>query len=314
MRTEIGLLSIVVPMFNEASGIVEFCGILRPVLESLGLPYEVVFVDDGSSDDCTQRVLAEGWPQARVIVLGANVGHQLALDAGIIESQGNWILTMDADGQHPAEMIPAMVEAASVGNIDVVYTRRVSRAEESRYRRVTALAYYRLIRLLTGVPIVDSQADFRLMSRRVVDCVENVRGERILRLLLPSIGVRSVSLEYQARPRIAGESRYGIGRQIRLAVDSAFAFSSKPLRMVAAMGWILALAAFLWLIGVIITYFSSGTVAGWSSVMAAVLFVGGVSLLGQAIIGSYIARIHDMVKNQPSHYVAETLRSEVRDS
>ena len=309
----VDLLSVVVPMYNEQEGIVRFCVELRQVLDLCAVPYEVLFVDDASSDSSVAEVLSLGWQHVQVVSLASNVGHQRAIDAGILESRGNWVVTMDADGQHPPALIPEMTELAQTEDLDVVYTRRISRREESGLRRLPALVYYRIIRFLTGIPIADSQADFRLMSRSVIEHLSDVRGDRVLRLLLPASGVRSKTLDYVARERIAGSSRYGLSRQIRLAIDSALGFSSKPLRMVAVMGWVVAAFAFLWLLGVVITYLVAGTVAGWASVMAAVLLVGGMSLLGQAIIGSYVARIHDLVRNEPRFFIRATYPKRASD-
>jgi dolichol-phosphate mannosyltransferase len=290
-------------MFNEASGIEEFCSRLRPILDGLSMSYEAVFVDDGSEDDSVQAVLRTAWPESRVVSLARNVGHQRAIEAGLSVARGEWIVTMDADGQHPPALIPEMVHLAINGDLDVVYTARSKRGDDQLAKRTSALAYYRISRWLTGVPIGDSQADFRLVSRRVIDHLADVRGEKVLRLLLPSLGPRSAVLDYEALPRISGRSRFGLGHQVSMAVDSALTFSSKPLRLVAAMAWVLALASFVWLLVVVATYLTEGAVAGWSSVMTAVLFVGGMSLLGLSIIGSYVARIHDMVKQQPRYFV-----------
>lgn len=301
---EIVELTVVAPMFNEEQGIGEFCTRLRGSLDSLATRYEVLIVDDGSTDGSIQEVLDLEWPQCRVVSLATNVGHQRAIEAGLSLAKGTHVVTMDSDGQHPPELIPEMLSLVlSDPECDVVYTVRSKRGEEGVTKRSPALIYYRLVRWLTGIDVPDSQADFRLISRRVVDTINDVRGDKVVRVLLPSLGYGSNVLEYQAGERIAGKSRFGTGHQVRLAIDSIFGFSSKPLRLVATMGWFLSIAAFVWLGIVVITWALDGAVSGWPSVMGAVLLVGGMSLLGLSIIGAYVARVHDILKNHPRFVV-----------
>lgn len=297
--TERAQLSVVAPMYNEAAGIAAFCARLRTVLDSMDVSYEVLIVDDGSGDGCGHIVLQQAWPQCRLVSLAKNVGHQRALEAGLSVAHGDYIVTMDADGQHPPELVPVMLTSALTNGVDVVYGVRATRSEEAAVRRSPALAYYRLVRWLTDVPIADSQADFRLISRSVLETVNAVEGEKVVRMLLPSLGYGSSVVEFEAGERIAGESRFGLRRQVRLALDSVFGFSAKPLRLVAGMGWLLSIAAFLWFIVVLLTWVLNGAISGWTSVMSAVLLVGGMSLLGLSIIGEYVARIHDMMKKHP---------------
>lgn len=306
------VLSVIAPMYNEAGGLVEFCGQLRPILESLGVAYEFLLVDDGSSDESVDVALSQGWPECMVISLAQNVGHQVALEAGILAARGQWIVSLDADGQHPPELIPQMLKVAQSESLDVVYTSRSNRDEDGFFKRSSALAYYRIVRALTGVSLSNSQADFRLVSARVVEDVRSVPGDKVLRLLLPSIGYRSTVLTYQAQPRIAGVGRFGVGRQLRLARDSILGFSSKPLRLIAAVGALLSLAALAWLVVVFATYVATRTITGWASVMTAVLLVGGLTLLSLSIVGEYVARIYDLLRRHPRYTVAEVLSS--RDS
>ena len=301
-------LSIVCPVFNEESGILEFCATLRKDLDESQLDYEVILVDDGSTDKSLSLILTLDWERCTVISLARNVGHQVALEAGTSQATGEFIITMDADGQHPSSLITQMYNVAKQNALDVVYTRRKDRKSDSFLKRTPALSYYRFVRWLTDVPIGDRQADFRLVSRRALKEIELVNGEKVVRLLLPSIGFRSQVIEYDLQPRIAGKGHFGLGRQIRLATDSALNFSSKPLRLVTAMGWILSILSFLWLAAVLITWIAKGAIEGWTSVMSAVLLVGGMSLLAMSIIGAYIARIHDIVKQQPLYFIDRKIR------
>jgi glycosyltransferase involved in cell wall biosynthesis len=302
-------LSVVAPMYNEEKGLAEFCGQLRPILDSLEIPYEFLLVDDGSTDASIKAALSQGWPECTVIALAHNVGHQVALEAGMLAARGQWIVTLDADGQHPPELIPAMLDIAVTQSLDVVYTSRLTREEDRFFKRSSALAYYRIVRALTGVSVGNSQADFRLISARVVEDIRSVPGDKVLRLLLPSIGYRSTVLTYEARPRIAGVGRFGVGRQLRMARDSILGFSSKPLRLIAALGVVLSLAALAWLAVVFVTYVATRTITGWASVMTAVLLVGGLTLLSLSIVGEYVARIYDLLRQHPRYSIADVLTS-----
>lgn len=301
-------VSVVCPVYNEDIGILGFCDDLRTHLDSLELNYEVLLVNDGSTDDSLQRILQISWAECTVISLARNVGHQLALEAGVSQAVGDYIITLDADGQHPVELIHRMYETAVRGDLDVVYMIRANRDGDSVLKRTPAISYYKLMRWLTNVPIQDRQADFRLVSKRVIEEVNLVNGEKILRLLLPSIGFRSQTLEYELKPRNSGKSRFGFSRQIKLATSSALNFSSKPLRLVTAMGWALSLLSFIWLIAVLVTWIAQGAIAGWTSVMTAVLLVGGMSLLAMSIIGAYIARIYDIVKRHPTYFIDQKIQ------
>ena len=301
-------LSIVVPLFNESEGITAFGRQLRNVLDSLNVAYEVVFVDDCSEDDTAAVASALHWTELKIVVLARNVGHQAAIEAGLSVARGNWIITMDGDGQHPPAVISLMYSTALELDVDVVYTTRQSRGSESLGKKSAALLYYRVIRWLTEVPIENSQADFRLISRRILNDVESIPGDKILRLLLPAIGFRSAVVEYEVAPRIAGKGRFGLRRQIRMTVNSILGFSSKPLKLIASLGIIVTVAAVAWLFTAIFSFFSGKTVEGWTSVISAVLAVGGVTLLSLSIIGSYIARIHDLLNGHPRYSIHKVIQ------
>jgi dolichol-phosphate mannosyltransferase len=292
-----------VPLYNEADGLTEFAARLREVLDCTGMDYEVILVNDGSQDDTAAVARSLGWPAAQVATLARNVGHQAAIDAGLSLTHGEFVLTMDGDGQHPPELIPRLLDAARDPQVDIVYTVQRSRESDPRGKRLSALAYYRLMRWLTGVPIEDSQADFRLVRRRVLGAIADVPGDRVLRLLLPSVGFTSTTIAYVAEPRIAGHGRFGFRRQMAMARQSLMAFSSKPLRLVASIGFVLSFLSLAWFVVVVVTYATQRTIVGWTSVMTAVLLVGGLTLLSLSVVGSYVARIHDMMKGHPRYYV-----------
>jgi dolichol-phosphate mannosyltransferase len=301
------LLSIVTPVFNESAGLPLFCKSLKLVLDAAEFTYEVIFVDDGSTDGSAEIILNENWANTRVVQLTKNVGHQVAIEAGLNHANGAYILTMDSDGQHPVEAVPAMLQAAMNADADVVYAQRLNRKGDGFAKRTSARFYYWLTSALTGIDIENGQADFRLVTSRVLQEIASVKGDKTLRLLIPAIGYRSVVVPYETLPRIAGNGRFGLHRQLKLGVGTILDFSSKPLRIVAAAGASLALLAFAWLVSVLVTYVGTRTVSGWASVMAAVLFVGGISLISLSIVGEYVARIHDLLKGHPRYSVASEL-------
>ena len=300
-------LSVVVPVFNEAAGISQFLSPLRVTLDSMQLNYEVIVVDDGSVDQTVKEVLSSRWPEVRLVILNKNVGHQVALDAGIDSSRGRWIITMDGDGQHPPEALPLMYQTAISEDADVVFAVSQSRLRTSPTKNLFALAYYRMIRFLTGANIRDSQADFRLTSRRVADDVRNVKGDRVMRLLLPTIGYTSSVIPYEMQKRLAGEGRFGVGNQLSLAWSSVLGFSAKPLRFLAGLALVVTSAALAWIIYVLWAFISGSALPGWTSVIAAVLALGSFLLLGQAMLASYVAALFDMVKGKPRYTVRRTI-------
>lgn len=300
-------LSVVVPLFNESKGLRIFSESLRLSLDELNVSYEVIFVDDGSEDGTAAVASNLGWAQLRILVLARNVGHQNAIEAGLSVARGDWIVTMDGDGQHPPAVVTTMYRTAQESGVDVVYTSRPSRDTDSFGKRSAALLYYRVMRWLTEVPIENSQADFRLVSRRVLTEVRAIPGDKVLRLLLPAIGFRSSVVEYEAAPRIAGRGRFGLRRQIRMTIDSVLGFSSKPLKLIATLGIIVTAAAAAWLISVIFSFLEGRNVEGWTSVISAVLAVGGVTLLSLSIVGSYLARIHDLLNGYPRFSIYQEL-------
>jgi len=301
-------LSVVAPMYNESAGIGAFLDELRTVLEPLEIAYEVILVDDASTDLSVQFALERQWSRLRVLSLTRNSGHQVALEAGLAVARGDLVVTMDSDGQHPPKVIARMLEVARQYDVDVVYSVQERRSSDSVGKRFFGLAYYRMVRLLTGVYVENNQADFRLVSRRVLDDLSNIPGKRVMRLLLPAIGYTSETLTYEVRPRTSGRSRYGLIRQIQMALDSVLEFSALPLRFFAAAGLAMSFLSLVWLAYVVSTWVSTQTVDGWASVMFAVLMSGGLTMLGTSLVGEYLARLYELIKNRP-RYVAHFEKS-----
>ena len=305
-------ISIVTPCLNEAESLPDFFRDLRDSLDDLKFAYEVVVVDDGSSDASWEVIAAQEWPQLRGVRLLANRGHQVALDAGLRAAKGDFVVTMDSDGQHPPSVIRELVAEAIAKNVDVVYAVRSDRSDDGWAKRQTAIAYYQLMRELTGVPLKDSAADFRIMSRFVVDVLNGIPEQKVFRLLLPYLGFTSSSVDYQARQRLHGRSKYSLGRMVALGARSSIQFSIKPLRMVTATGFIMAAVAVLWLGWVLVGFAYGRTVTGWSSQMAVTLIVGGLTLFSLGILGEYVGEIFERVSGRPGFLVRETLDRSAR--
>ncbi|WNB97191.1 glycosyltransferase family 2 protein [Streptomyces sp. CGMCC 4.7035] len=299
-------LSVVVPMFNEVEALPALVSRLRPVLEGLGVPYELVAVDDGSTGGTAELLGAFrlGWPELRVIRLRRNSGHQAALTAGLDRAVGAYAVSLDADLQDPPEKIPDMLALARAEGLDIVYGIRADRASDSGFKRWTAGLYYRLVRRLVG-PSVPSQAgDFRLLSRGAVDALKALpEQQRVYRLLVPWLGFPSGQVTYERAPRTAGRSKYPLGRMIRLAVDSVTGFSAAPLRLATWLGGF----AFLVCLGLIVytlaAHVLDHTVPGWTSLFTGVLFIGAVQLICVGLLGEYVARIYTAIQNRPTYFV-----------
>jgi dolichol-phosphate mannosyltransferase len=294
-------------MFDEEAVIPLFSARLRPVLDDLGLLYEVVVVDDGSRDT-TPALLEKArrdWPQLRVVRFRVNAGHQAALSAGLQRARGAWVATIDADLQDPPETIAAMLRHAEAEGADVVYGVRNDRTSDSAFKRVTAGLYYRMIRRLVGHHVPADAGDFRLMSRATVDAVNRLPEQnRVLRLVIPALGFPSAQVEYRREERAAGTTKYPLSRMVRLTVDSLTGFSIAPLRLATWFGLGGAALTALLLAFAIAAYATGHTVPGWTSTFVAVAAVGAVQLLCLGLLGEYVGRLYTQLQGRPTYHVA----------
>jgi polyisoprenyl-phosphate glycosyltransferase len=300
-------LSVVTPMFNEREAVDHFVARLRPVLDGLGETYEVVAVDDGSKDATVARLmqLREDWAQLRVVSLRRNVGHQTALRAGLQSARGEYVVSIDADLQDPPEVIGEMLNAAREQDVHVVYGVRSDRSTDTVFKRSTAGVYYRVMRRLVGPWVSDQAGDFRLMSRTVVDVLNNLPEQRpVYRLVVPSLGFSSAEVPYVRAERVAGETKYPLSKMIKLTIDSVTSFSAAPLKIATWLGML----AFVLCVGLIVAgliAWGFGTVVpGWTSLYIAVLLLGGVQLICLGLLGEYIGRIYAATQNRPPFLIA----------
>ena len=313
---EAPLLSVVVPMYNEEEVLPLFAQRVRPVLDALGEPYEVLAVDDGSRDATPVLLLKErrDWPQLRVVRLRANSGHQAALSAGLARARGAWIATLDADLQDPPEVIPDMLTAAREQQVDVVYGVRNDRSTDTVFKRWTARAYYRMMRQVMGGAVASDAGDFRLMSRATVDAVNSLPDHhRVLRLVIPALAFPSTQVPYRREARAAGSTKYPLSKMIRLTVDSLTGFSTAPLRLATWFGLGGALITFLLLAYAVVAWLQDETVAGWTSTVVVVAAVGAAQLLCLGLLGEYVGRLYTQMQGRPSYFIASDSLQDSQD-
>lgn len=305
------LLSIVVPCYNEDAVLPEMHRRLVAVLEQIeDLTFELIYTDDGSNDHTPDllRELQASDARVRVVTLSRNFGHQLAVTAGLEHATGDALVIVDADLQDPPEVIPEMIARWHDG-YQVVYGLRATRAGESRFKRWTAKAFYRLINVVSDIEIPLDVGDFRLLDRKVVDVLLAMpERDRFLRGMVSWIGFKQVAVIYDREPRRAGESKYPFMKMLRFAVDSVISFSFVPLRLAIWVGCGAILASFGGIVyALAIRLYTTTWVRGWASIFTAVLFLGGVQLITLGIVGEYVGRIYAEVKLRPLYVVRERL-------
>ena len=297
-------LSIVVPVYNEAVNLEVLYAALIAVLKETHRAYEIVFVDDGSSDDTfavIQRLHASD-NRVRGYSFSRNFGHQIALFAGLAQSRGEVIISMDGDMQHPPSMIPTLLAKYEEG-YDIVNTKRIDADSTGWFKRQTSRWYYGMLNALSDVPIEPAAADFRLMNRKAVDALNSLpETHRFTRGLVGWMGFRQAIIPYQAAERHAGQSKYTFFKMLRFGLDGIVSFSVKPLRIAFYTGVLVSMAALLYAVYAVVQHISGSTVEGWTSILVSVLFIGGVSLLSLGVIGEYIARIFNEVRRRPMYF------------
>ena len=300
-------LSIVVPVYNEEDVLPLLAQRLRPVADGLGATYEVVTVDDGSTDSSAvvlQRIRRE-WPELRVVRLRANAGHQAAISAGLAVARGDYVVTLDADLQDPPEVIAQMLAVAREERVDVVYGVRSDRSSDSAFKRLSARAFYRVIRALSGTSAQSDAGDYRMMSRATVEAINSLpQHNRVLRFIVPALGFPSASVSYRREERAAGRSKYPLAKMLRLSIDSVTGFSIAPLRAATWLGLLGGLAAVLLLVYALVAQLAGHTLPGWTSTVVAVAGVGAVQLLCLGILGEYVGRMYAMMQARPTYFIA----------
>ena len=295
-------LSIVVPVYNEELGIVEFASQLKMNLDQLKIKYEVIFINDGSTDATQDKINSIKWDELKSFEFQFNAGHMKALEAGFEKSGGKLVLTMDSDLQHPPKYIKHFIEKQKETNADVVYGIRDSRKEDSFFKRITAKFYYGLVRKLSGIDLRTNAADFRLITKNVRDVLVDLQEEnKVFRLLIPSLCYKETEVLFQAEKRMFGRSKYGIKEMGLLALSSVLSFSIKPLRWAIWIGLWAVVLSLVWISYVLIAQFQGWVIQGWSSLIAAVILFAGVQLLLLGIVGQYIGQIYVSQQKRPKY-------------
>lgn len=296
------LLSIVCPCYNEQGGLGEFAARIGRVMQPTEQAYEIVFINDGSSDGTLPEMhaLAEAEGNITVVNLSRNFGKEIALTAGLCHATGDAVVAIDADLQDPPELIPTFIQRYREGH-DVVYGRRTERQGDSWIKKTTARAFYRLMRRLGPVPLPENVGDFRLMSRRTVDALLRLpEAHRFMKGLFAWVGFRSVAVDYVREPRFTGSSKWKYAQLLDLSIEGITSFTTVPLRLTTYLGFVIALTGFIWgALYFIRTVFFGETVQGFPTLFLTILLLGGVQLIALGVIGEYLGRVFNETKRRP---------------
>ena len=310
------LVSVVVPVYNEEDNIEHFASSVDEVMERLNYDYELLFVDDGSVDRSRDILLKLERESAHVrsIFLARNSGHQLALTCGLDHADGDVVITMDGDMQHPPELLPTLLAKWEEG-YEVVQTIRETTEGVSWFKRFTSKYYYKFLNFLSQVPIRAGGSDFRLMDRKVVLAFRRYREHaRFIRGMVGAMGFKQTTLSFIAPKRFAGVSKFSLRKMARFALDGILAFSTVPLRLAFYAGIFSGILSLVLLLHVLFAKLQGDAVAGWATISVCILFFGGLQLVFLGIIGEYIGRIFEEVKGRPLYLIAKEKNSQVTES
>lgn len=303
------MISIILPIYNEQAGLLSFMEELGSEVVKLGIEYEIIFINDGSKDNSLSLILelCNANKHYKYINLSRNFGHQIAVTAGIDFAKGDKVVLMDSDGQDPPHVIAEMLAKLNQG-FDVVYAKRIKREDEGAMKKLTASIFYKLLNKITTIDIPLDTGDFRIMNRKVVNALKQMpEKQRYLRGQIAWLGFNQTFVTYERKGRNAGETNYTYRKMIRLALDAITSFSNWPLRLATISGFVCAFLGFFLILYTLYGRFVLKQYEpGWPSLMITIVFLGGIQLLGIGIIGEYISRINDNVKNRPLYLVDDT--------
>ena len=303
-------LSVVVPSYNEEQNVLVLAERLTAVFNAVSIKnYQVIFVNDGSSDDTLKnlQLLHEQDKHIEYISFSRNFGHQCALRAGLDYADGDCVVSMDADMQHPPELIPDMIAKWQEG-YDIVYTLREESKKLSLFKRWTSKAFYGVINKLSNIKIQPGAADFRLLDRKVVDVLKQFKENTMFyRGIISWMGFKQYGIVYQPADRLYGTSKYTIKKMFAFALSGITSFSVFPLQISTIIGTTISIFAFIYTIyALIIHFFTDKAVSGWTSILICVLFLGGIQLIMLGIIGEYIGKLFIESKHRPPYIVGES--------
>lgn len=313
-HTEDCMLSIIVPVYNEVANIGQLLPLLDAALEGID-DYEIIFVDDGSSDGTLSEIRRQvsAHPKLNYISFSNNFGHQNALMAGLDFSRGKAVVTMDGDLQHPPSLIPRMFDLWQNG-YDIICTIRKPDENNGFFKEYTSSFFYKFLNSISRIKIKSGSADFRLLDRKVVNVLKSIREYDIFyRGMISWLGFRQFELSYKPEKRHFGDSKYSFYKMAKLAIAGVTSFSVMPLRFSALSGFFVALLSFFYgLYAVMLKMFGMEVVTGWASIMAGLYFLGGIQLIAIGLCGEYIGRILMEVKRRPHYVIAESSMTDLR--
>jgi len=298
-------LSVIIPIYNEEMNLVPMNNRIIAALLPQQLHYEIIYVNDGSKDNSLPIImgLSEENASVKYIDFSRNFGHQIAISAGLEHAVGERIVIMDGDGQDPPELIPALLTKSKEG-FEVVYAKRKKRKGESFLKKLTAKLFYRFLANITQIEIPLDTGDFRLIHRKVQKVLLNMPEQhKYLRGQIAWIGFNSTFVEYDREERMGGNTKFTYGKMMRFATDGISGFSNWPLKVATMLGFAVSGIAFMLIIYSLYQKFFGFTEVGWTSLHISVLFLGGVQLLGIGILGEYLGRVSENVKNRPTYIV-----------
>lgn len=302
-------LSVVVPLYNEEKVLDELIERLQKACSRITQNFELIFVNDGSSDGTLQKLkqYAVNEQRIRYIAFTRNFGHQNAVMAGIINSCGKAVVLIDGDLQDPPELIPSLYEKYLEGN-KVVYAKRIQRKGETFFKKATAGIFYRTLKKIISFDLPVDTGDFRLIAREVIDQLTAMgESNRFIRGQIAWLGFRQTGVEFERQERKAGDTKYTLRKMLRFAMDGITSFSNFPLQIATFMGFLFSMVSFIIILYALYSKFIlKEVVTGWTSLIISTMFIGGVQLLCIGIIGEYISRISADVKKRPSFVIDET--------
>lgn len=304
-------ISIVVPVYNEQDNLKEFHKRITAIMNNTGYDYNLVFVDDGSKDSSAfiLKQLVEEDNHVEAYLLSRNYGHQMALTCGLDNADGDAVITMDGDLQHPPELLPELIRLWEEGS-EIVMTKRLATEDAGFLKNITSSCYYKLINIMSKVEITPGGSDFRLMDKKAVEAFRLYRERaRFIRGMVSTLGFNVSVVEFVAPPRFAGHSKFNLHKMLHFALDGITAFSNLPLRWAFYLGLFFGLCSLLLLGHVFyVKFISDDAVPGWATTTVSILFLGGIQLVGIGILGEYIGRIFEEIKHRPLYLVSKHLK------
>ena len=302
-------ISIVVPIYNEEKNIPILYERLKTAANAISSNHELIFVNDGSKDASFFELmkLAEKDKRVFYINFSRNFGHQIAVTAGLDYSKGDAVVIIDGDLQDPPELIPELYAKHKEG-YEVVYAQRIKRKGESWFKKMSAKWFYRILRKVTHIEIPVDTGDFRLIDRKVVECLKQMPEQnKFLRGQIAWIGFNQTAVHFERQERIHGKTNYPFSKMLKLALDGITSFSDKPLAFVTRAGLFISLVSFLIILYAVFSHFVlDRTIQGWTSLIISSMFIGGIQLISIGIIGEYISRINKNILNRPLYIVGKT--------